>query len=71
MHQLVAGKTVHVQTTAAGELLLLRYFPGGSEQLVMEKSGGAFKVSEQAGQSGDPYSDEIRRNKQLAVRCRR
>ncbi|MEP7371119.1 MAG: M23 family metallopeptidase [Nitrosospira sp.] len=46
-HQLVSGKIVHVQTTAAGELLLLRYFPGGSEQLVMEKVGGVFKVSEQ------------------------
>ena len=38
MHQLVPGKTVHVQTSATGELLLLRYFPGGSEQLVMEKA---------------------------------
>ena len=48
MHQLVPGKIVHVQTTATGELLLLRYFPGGSEQLVMEKSGSAFKVSEKS-----------------------
>ncbi len=47
IHQLVAGKVVHVQTTAAGELLLLRYFSGGSEQLAMEKVRGAFKVSEQ------------------------
>jgi murein DD-endopeptidase MepM/ murein hydrolase activator NlpD len=47
MHQLISGKTIHGQTTAAGELLLLRYFPGGSEQLVMEKSGDAFRVSEQ------------------------
>lgn len=47
IHQLVAGKTIHVQTTAAGELLLLRYFPGGSEQLVMEKSGDVFKPSTQ------------------------
>ncbi|HEU4854952.1 MAG TPA: peptidoglycan DD-metalloendopeptidase family protein, partial [Nitrosospira sp.] len=45
MHQLVPGKTIHVQTTAAGELLLLRYFPGGSEQLVMEKNGDVFKPS--------------------------
>ncbi|MDQ3186551.1 MAG: M23 family metallopeptidase [Pseudomonadota bacterium] len=48
MHQLVAGKIIHVQTTATGELRLLRYFPGGSEQLVMEKSDGVFKVSGQA-----------------------
>jgi murein DD-endopeptidase MepM/ murein hydrolase activator NlpD len=47
MHQLISGKTIHAETTAAGELLLLRYFPGGSEQLVMEKRGEAFKVSEQ------------------------
>lgn len=48
MHQLMAGKIVHVQTTANGELRLLRYFLGGSEQLVMEKSDGAFKISGQA-----------------------
>lgn len=48
MHQLVPGKAIHVKTTATGELLLLRYFPGGSEQLVMEKTDGGFKVSEQA-----------------------
>jgi murein DD-endopeptidase MepM/ murein hydrolase activator NlpD len=45
VHQLVAGKAIHVQTTAAGDLLLLRYFPGGSEQLVLEKTGGSFKRS--------------------------
>ena len=48
MHQLVPGKILHVQTTATGELRLLRYFPGGSEQLVMEKNDGVFKVSGQA-----------------------
>ncbi|MDN5836230.1 MAG: M23 family metallopeptidase [Nitrosospira sp.] len=48
MHQLVPGKIIHAQTTAAGELLLLRYFPGGSEQLVMEKTDGGFSISEQA-----------------------
>ncbi|HEX8874729.1 MAG TPA: M23 family metallopeptidase, partial [Nitrosospira sp.] len=32
------------------ELLWLRYFPGGSEQLTMEKSGGGFDISEQAAQ---------------------
>ena len=47
MHQLVPGKVVHVQTNAMGELLWLRYFPGGNEQLTMEKSTGVFKVSEQ------------------------
>ena len=40
MHQLVPGRIIHVEMTTRGELLLLRYFPGGSEQLVMEKSGG-------------------------------
>ena len=47
MHQLISGKTIHVQTTATGELLMLRYFPGGSEQLVMEKNGSSFRMSEQ------------------------
>lgn len=47
MHQLVPGKTVHVQTTAAGELLMLRYLPGSSEQLLVEKTDGAFRMSEQ------------------------
>lgn len=47
MRQLVPGKTVHAQATAAGELLTLRYSPGGSEQFLMEKTGGAFKISEQ------------------------
>ena len=47
MHQLISGKTIHVQTTAAGDLLVLRYFPGGSEQLVMEKNGSSFRMSEQ------------------------
>jgi murein DD-endopeptidase MepM/ murein hydrolase activator NlpD len=47
MHQLVPGKIIHVESTAKGELLLLRYFPGGSEQLVMEKSGGGFRMGTQ------------------------
>lgn len=47
MHQLVPGKAVHAQTTAAGELLTLRYSPGGSEQFLMEKNNGTFRVSEQ------------------------
>ena len=47
MHQLVPGKIIHVEMTARGELLLLRYFSGGSEPLVMEKSGGSFKMGTQ------------------------
>ncbi len=43
MRRLVPGKTIHAQTTAAGELLTLRYFPGGSEQLLVEKTDGTFK----------------------------
>ncbi|MDE2365626.1 MAG: M23 family peptidase, partial [Betaproteobacteria bacterium] len=50
MHQLVPGKIVYAQTNAMGELLWLRYFPGGSEQLTMEKSGSGFDISEQAAQ---------------------
>jgi murein DD-endopeptidase MepM/ murein hydrolase activator NlpD len=44
-NQLVPGKPVHVQTTAGGDLLLLRYFPGGSEQLLLERNGNGFQVS--------------------------
>ena len=47
-HQLVPGKPVHVQSTAAGDLLLFRYFPGGSEQLVLERTGNGFQPSNQA-----------------------
>ena len=43
MRRLVPGKTIHAQTTAAGELLALRYFPGGNEQLLVEKTDGTFK----------------------------
>jgi len=43
MRRLVPGKTIHAQTTAAGELLALRYFPGGSDQLLVEKTDGIFK----------------------------
>src|SRR3954453_3475967 len=50
MHQLVPGRIVHVQTGTAGELLWLRYFPGGSEQLSMEKSRDGFTVTEQPAQ---------------------
>ncbi|MBA0916656.1 MAG: M23 family metallopeptidase [Nitrosospira sp.] len=46
MHQLVPGRIVHAQTTARGELRMLRYFPGGSEQFLMEKTVGAFKLIE-------------------------
>ncbi len=47
MHQLVPGRIVHAQTTERGELRMLRYFPGGSEQFLMEKTDGAFKLIEQ------------------------
>lgn len=46
MHQLVPGRIVHAQTTARGELRMLRYFPGGSDQFLMEKTDGAFKLIE-------------------------
>lgn len=43
MRRLIPGKTIHTQTTAAGELLAFRYFPGGNEQLLVEKTNGTFK----------------------------
>ena len=43
MRRLVPGKTIHAQTTATGELLTLRYLPGGNEQLLVEKTNGTFK----------------------------
>lgn len=43
MHRLVPGKTIHAQTTAKGELIALRYFSGGNEQLQIEKVEGTFK----------------------------
>lgn len=46
MHRLVPGKTIHAQTTATGELLALRYFSSGNEQLLVEKIDGAFKETE-------------------------
>jgi murein DD-endopeptidase MepM/ murein hydrolase activator NlpD len=45
MRRLVPGKTIHAQTTAAGELLTLRYFPSRSEQLLIKKIDGIFKVA--------------------------
>ncbi len=42
MRRLVPGKTVHAQTTAAGELLTLRYSPSRDEQLLMEKTDNVF-----------------------------
>ena len=47
MHQLVPGRIIHAQTNERGELRMLRYFPGGSEQFLMEKIDGAFKLIEQ------------------------
>ena len=46
VHQVAAGRTVHAETTATGDLLLLRYFPGGSEQVVLEKNGDGYIVSD-------------------------
>ena len=43
MRRLVPGKTIHAQTTATGKLLELRYFPGGSKHLLVEKDNGIFK----------------------------
>lgn len=43
MRRLVPGKIIHAQTTAAGELLALRYFSSGNEQLLVEKIDGTFK----------------------------
>ncbi len=43
MRRLVPGKTIHAQTTTTGELLALRYFSGGNQQLLVEKIDGAFK----------------------------
>ncbi|HKX52846.1 MAG TPA: M23 family metallopeptidase [Nitrosospira sp.] len=46
LHPLGAGRMVHAETTAVGELLLLRYFPGGSEQVVLEKRDGSYVMSD-------------------------
>ena len=43
MRRLVPGKTIHAQTTTTGELLALRYFSGGDQQLLVEKINGTFK----------------------------
>ena len=48
MRRLVPGKTIHAQTTAAGELLSLRYFPRGSNRLLVEKTDGTFKENKSA-----------------------
>lgn len=48
MRQLRPGKTVYAQTTATGELLVLRYFFGNEELFLMEKVDQEFKMSEQA-----------------------
>lgn len=47
MRQLVPGKTIQAQTTASGELLMLRYFFGKEELFLMEKTDQVFKMSEQ------------------------
>lgn len=47
MRQLRPDRTVYAQTTAAGELLMLKYFFGSEELFLMEKIDQEFKMSEQ------------------------
>lgn len=47
MRQLKPGDTIHAQTTADGNLLMLRYFFGNEELFLMEKSDNIFTMSEQ------------------------
>lgn len=47
MRQLKPGKVIHAQTTADGNLLMLRYFFGNEELFLMEKSDNKFTMTEQ------------------------
>lgn len=47
MRRLMPGKTVYAQTTAQGELLMMRYFFGNEDLFLMEKTGGSFQMIEQ------------------------
>ena len=47
MRQLRPGKVIHAQTTADGNLLMLRYFFGKEELFLMEKTDQALKMTEQ------------------------
>ena len=47
MRRLMPGKTVYAQTTAQGDLLMMRYFFGNEELFLMEKTGGTFQMIEQ------------------------
>lgn len=47
MRRLMPGKTVYAQTTARGELLMMRYFFGNEELFLMQKTGGTFQMIEQ------------------------
>jgi murein DD-endopeptidase MepM/ murein hydrolase activator NlpD len=47
MRQLRPGQTVYAQTTADGELLMLRYFFGNEELFLMEKADDEFRMTEQ------------------------
>ncbi len=47
MRKLIPGKTVYAQTTAQGELLMMRYFFGNEELFLMEKTDGTFQMIEQ------------------------
>jgi murein DD-endopeptidase MepM/ murein hydrolase activator NlpD len=48
LSQLRPGKTVQARTTAAGELISLRYIAGDGNLLQVEKQGDTFKASEKA-----------------------
>lgn len=47
MRRLMPGETVYAQTTAQGELLMMRYFFGNEELFLMEKTGDFFQMVEQ------------------------
>ena len=47
MRRLMPGKTIYAQTTADGELLMMRYFFGNEELFLMEKIDHIFQMSEQ------------------------
>ncbi|MDP1557498.1 MAG: peptidoglycan DD-metalloendopeptidase family protein [Nitrosomonas sp.] len=47
MRRLMPGKTIYAQTTAEGELLMMRYFFGNEELFLMEKVDHVFQMSEQ------------------------
>lgn len=48
LHKLVPGRSVYAQTSASGELLEMRYHPGGSEQFLIRKDEGRFAISKES-----------------------